>query len=140
MSQAALANAMKERGHRWHQQTVGRIEADQQKVSFEEAADLAAVLRVSMDRLTWAGPEANEVAMIDSTVVTLRSAWRETALAHARLIAARSSSGRVLEQSRASKYERARLAAEDIAAELEACTLETALDEGDRLYENPEDS
>ena len=139
MSQAALANAMKERGHRWHQQTVGRVEAGTQEVSFREAVDLAAVLRVSTDRFTWAGPEANEVAMIDSTVATLRAAWRETAYAHARLRAARGSAGGVLERSRASKYERARLAAEDIAAELGACTLETALDEGDRLYQNPED-
>ena len=77
--------------------------------------------------------------MIDSTVATLRQAWRETAVASA--AAARRpliQPGAALDKSRDSKYERARQAAEDIAAELEGSTLEAALDEGDRLYENPE--
>jgi transcriptional regulator with XRE-family HTH domain len=138
MSQAALADAMVARGWPWRQQTVARLESGRRMVRFGEAAAVAETLRISLDRFTWAGAEANEVAMIDSAVGTLRIAWHETALAAARLRAARSSAGGVLERSRDSKYERARLAAEDIAAELEGSTLEAALDEGDRLYENPE--
>lgn len=139
MSQAALAEAMTARGWPWRQQTVARLESGRRMVRFGEAAAAAETLRISLDRFTWAGAEANEIAMIDSTVATLRQAWRETAIASARLRAARSSAGGLLDKSRDSKYERARQAAEDLAAELEACTLEDALDEGDRMYEHPEE-
>jgi transcriptional regulator with XRE-family HTH domain len=139
MSQADLAREMSARGWAWHQSTVYKIEHGERRTDAFEVHDLAAALRISIDRLFWAGAEANEIAMIDNRVATLRSAWRETALAHARLRAARSSAGSVLDQSRQSKYERARQAAEDIAAELEASTLESALAEGDRMYEHPEE-
>ena len=59
ISQPALAEAMTERGFQWHQQTVGRIEAGQQRPKWDEAVALSAILGVPLDRFTWPPAEAN---------------------------------------------------------------------------------
>lgn len=138
MSQAALAKAMQERGWLWHQTTVVRIEAGRQSLGFGETVDVAYILGVTTDRLTWAGPEASESALVAGAHGRLREAHRETADAAARLNAARSAAERTVEERAASKYSRVRDAARALAEELGSATLETALGEAEELWRRTE--
>ncbi len=52
MSQAAVAAAMTERGHSWHQSTVARVETAAQSLRLREAVDLAAILQVPLSALS----------------------------------------------------------------------------------------
>jgi transcriptional regulator with XRE-family HTH domain len=74
LSQAGLARRMSERGHPWHQSTVGRVESGIQLVRFGEASDLAAVLGTTMARLTWSSEEASTVFLLGRSVDTARKA------------------------------------------------------------------
>lgn len=49
--QQAVANAMRERGHRWSQSTVWAIEKGERRLLLSEAADLAEILDVSVEAL-----------------------------------------------------------------------------------------
>jgi transcriptional regulator with XRE-family HTH domain len=129
ISQAAVADAMRDRGWPWHQTTVHRIESGQQMPGFGETVDLAHVLGVTTDRLTWSGPEAAESGEVAIVHGRLREAWRETAAAAARLHAARSGAERTIAERQGSAYARVRDAARGLAEELEGATLETALGE-----------
>jgi transcriptional regulator with XRE-family HTH domain len=55
MTQTSLAAAMRERGFRWHQTTVTRVEAGRQHLTIEEAAALAGLFGVGLDALTASG-------------------------------------------------------------------------------------
>lgn len=52
MSQTAVAAAMTEQGHSWHQSTVGRVETATQSLRLREAVDLAAILRIPLSALS----------------------------------------------------------------------------------------
>lgn len=52
MSQKALADAMRERGHKWSQSTVWSVEKGDRPLKLAEAEDLARVLQSGVDRLT----------------------------------------------------------------------------------------
>jgi transcriptional regulator with XRE-family HTH domain len=138
MSQAALAKAMRERDWPWHQTTVHRVESGAQSLSIGEIVDAAYVLGVTTDRLTWAGPEASESALVAAAHGRLREAWQETAGAAARLHAARDAAERTVAERGGSKYSRVRDAARGLAEELESATLETALDEAEALWRRTE--
>ena len=135
ISQAAIAKAMRERGHSWHQTTVARVEAGRQPPGLGETVDLAAILGVTVDRLTWPGPEAAEHALIARAAGALRTAWRETAAGSARLQAARESAERTAAERAKSRYPRVRDAARGLAEELGDCTLQGALAEGAAMLE-----
>jgi transcriptional regulator with XRE-family HTH domain len=135
VSQAALAEAMSHQGWPWHQQTVYKVENGKQGVGFGEATDLAAILGVSADRLTWSGPEANEAALVDRATAILRQSWEEAAGAIVRLHAARAGADRTLGHSEDSKYARVREACGDLRNELDAATLDAAVDEGMARWE-----
>jgi len=51
MPQQAVADAMRERGHRWSQSTVWSVEKGERRLLLSEAADLAEVLDVPVDAL-----------------------------------------------------------------------------------------
>jgi hypothetical protein len=51
MPQQAVADAMRDRGHRWTQSTVWAVEKGERRLLLSEAADLAAVLGVSLEML-----------------------------------------------------------------------------------------
>lgn len=138
MSQAALAKAMADREWRWHQQTVYKVETGERGIAFGEATDLADILGVSTDRLTWSGPEANETAMVDRSIALVRQSWRETAEAVTRLLADRAGGRRVLAGSSGSRYARVRQACAELEAELEASGVETAVAEGTARHRKPE--
>lgn len=140
MSQKALAEAMKACGWSWHQATVHRVESGAQPVELGEATDLAAILGTSLDRLTWAGPEENGVALTDRATALLARSFRETAEAAERLLRDRDGAERQLAEAVKSEYRRVRQAAEDLRLELEASTLEAAVEHGVDRYENPEEA
>ena len=79
MSQKDLATAMSKRGVPWHQQTVGRIEAGQQQVRFAEAVEAAAVLKTSLDRLTWTSQEASVAILLDQSIARTEIAYKQIA-------------------------------------------------------------
>lgn len=135
LSQAALAKAMRDRDWPWHQTTVHRVETGAQPLGIGEIVDAAHILGVTTDRLTWAGPEASESALVAAAHGRLREAWRETADAAARLKAASHAAERAVTEGGASKYGRARDAARGLAEELEAATLEAALMEAEALWQ-----
>jgi transcriptional regulator with XRE-family HTH domain len=72
MSQGELARQMSARGWPYYPQTVHRIEHGQRKIGFGEAAEIAAILGTSIDRLAWAGPEADAVEALDSAALHVR--------------------------------------------------------------------
>jgi transcriptional regulator with XRE-family HTH domain len=135
ISQAALAKAMKDRGWPWHQTTVVRIESGAQSLGFGETVDLAQLLGVTPDRLTWAGPEAAESGLVSTAAGRLRVAWRETAEAAARLADARDSAARRITEASKSRFPRVRDAARGLGEDLGDCTLEGALAEADEIRE-----
>lgn len=55
MTQVSLAEAMQERGFRWHQTTVARLEAGRQRLTMQEGATLAELFGVDLGALTATG-------------------------------------------------------------------------------------
>jgi transcriptional regulator with XRE-family HTH domain len=127
VSQTELARRMAERGWPWHQATVYRVETGKQPVRFDEALDLADLLGVTLDRLTWAIGEAAEEELATFALTSLRERIQEAAVAIARLRIAR-----VVAESRAkaaadSDYPHIRKLASGIEQDLQAVNLGTVL-------------
>ena len=139
ISQSALARAMSERGWPWHQSTAYKVMHGKRGISFGEATDLARILGVSTDRLTWSGPEANEEGMVNRAIAILHQDWAEAARAVHRLYAARALAERQIAQSGDSKYQRVRDACAELALELGDRTLQNAADEGYARWKHPEE-
>jgi transcriptional regulator with XRE-family HTH domain len=140
MSQAALAQAMSERGWPWHQPTVYKIESGKQPVGFGEVTDLAQILGVSAERLGMPGPEDAAVAFVELAAVILSERWHDLAEAAERLERARSAAARAVSRAEREqdKYPRALESAAELALALEQRTLESAVDAGIARYEaNP---
>lgn len=135
MSQAELAAEMTDRDWTWHQNTVYRVEAGKQEISYGEVKDIAAILGVRVMDLEWSGPEANAAALVDRTTWILHRDADEAADALMRLHAARSSAERALEEARRSKYPRVRERAEELEAELADATLENVIAAGEARWE-----
>jgi transcriptional regulator with XRE-family HTH domain len=135
ISQPELARRMAERGWPWHQSTVYRTESGRQPLKLGEAVDLAKILGVTTDRLAWTGPEANEREMAAGASARLRGAWRDAALAVARLEDARDAAARTAERAAKSAFPRVTDAARGIGEDLADCTIELALAEADRVRE-----
>jgi transcriptional regulator with XRE-family HTH domain len=136
ISQAALARAMKERGHSWYQATVHRVESGVQPVSIEEATGLAAILGVPLDRLTWATGEAAEQIIAEGAIVRLREAAEEAANSLARLYAAQSAAEHAARNAGKSKYQRVRDTVRAVEAELEDATVQNVLAESGRRWDD----
>jgi transcriptional regulator with XRE-family HTH domain len=135
ISQDKLASEMAERGHPWLQSTVYRVEHGRQVVKFREAEDLAKILRTSLDRLTWSTPEATATEMLNATRARLMKAHEGVAAAVERLCLEERITGRMLGRFADSEYRRVQDAREDLAHQLGELTLESAVDEGVRRYE-----
>jgi transcriptional regulator with XRE-family HTH domain len=135
MSQAELARQMTERGWPWHQSTVYRVESGRQTVSFAEALELAAILQTSLDRFTWTGPEASATEMVYDAGAQLRKRYEQVAHAVFVLLLGHDRADRTLAQSEDSKYERVQEARRDVAERMGTYSLEAAIDEGCRRYE-----
>jgi transcriptional regulator with XRE-family HTH domain len=139
MSQAALAQAMSDQGHGWHQQTVYKVENGTRPLRAAELLAVAAILNVGLDRFTWTGAEANGTALVYDAAATLRARRYELILATRALLAARGRAERILATSAASEYQRVREACAELAADLEECDPDGAVDEGIARHESPEE-
>jgi len=139
MSQDVLAAAMRARGVPWHQQTVGRIESGQQKVKLAEAVILADVLGVTLDRLTLSSPESDAMEMVISAGADLEaSAGYVARFVHA-LLTARERAAKVLADTDAGQSPRVQALRAEAAVRLGRHTLDAAVAEGVRRYEEHED-
>lgn len=74
-SQNRVAQAMRDRGHKWSQATVWSVEKGERPLRLTEAEDLAAFLRCDVkDILTSGGHAANEVRLLaDASIDKLRT-------------------------------------------------------------------
>lgn len=79
MSQADLADQMRERGWRWHPQTVQKVEAGHRNVRVGEAEALARIFGTTMERLTWPGTVASAAALLDMSMGRAQGAWERIA-------------------------------------------------------------
>ena len=86
ISQSALADAMNERGHTWHQQTVGRIEAGRQSARIGEAEDIAVILKTTVDRLIWTTQEASAGMLLDMTIARAENGFEQITSGTAELL------------------------------------------------------
>jgi transcriptional regulator with XRE-family HTH domain len=130
MTQAALAEAMTERGWQWHQSTVARVESGQQSVRFAEAEALIQILGTTLDMLTLHSEEGAEMHFAAACNGRLRASWTNARIAIAQLEDARAALQKGLKRWQDSQYERVRKSAAGLAEELEDCTVESAVAEG----------
>jgi transcriptional regulator with XRE-family HTH domain len=135
MSQSALAAAMTERGYAWHQQTVGRVEAGRQSVRFGEIEQLAEILKTSVDRFRWTQPEASATLYIYSAGTRVVRSAEDVANAVERLLGDIGAAERTLTMTADTPYPRAQEARRDTVTRVEAYTLDYAVGEGVRRYE-----
>lgn len=91
VSQVALAQHMADRGHRWHQSTVFKVEAGRRAVRIGEAKDLAAILDTTVDSLSATGDDRLMTAAIEA-----RKAWQHYAESHLASLGARNAWDRKL--------------------------------------------
>jgi len=135
MSQDAIAAAMAERGHPWHQSTVYRVESGRQTVRFGEAADLAEILGTGVARFTWTSPEALVADFVTEAGARLHKSGSAVADAVAGLLAARAYAERVLAAHEGSRYPRVQEARKDLARRTELYDPAGCAAEGERRYE-----
>jgi hypothetical protein len=118
-------------GWPWHQPTVHQLESGKRRdIGFGEAADVARILAVTLDQLTWAPAEAEAEALIEAASVTLGQQHTATVLAVARLQAAHAAAQVEAESGRESKWPRVREAAERLSAQLGIDTIDRAVADG----------
>jgi transcriptional regulator with XRE-family HTH domain len=134
ISQDALAAAMTERGHKWYQSTVYRVESGKQTVRFGEAAALAAILGTAMDRFTWASHEAMGVELVTGRARKVRESARSAADAIVVLLAALTVAERVLAQTAENPYPRVQEARRELARDMGLYGVEGAVAEGKRQF------
>lgn len=140
LSQARLATAMSERGHKWHPATVQRIEGGTQPPSVYELADLASVFRTTMDRLLWAQGDDAAQMLAEQSMGQVRQAYNDIANGVAALRAAQAGAASTLRSLRHGKpSERASRAAAGLADVLDESTLEEALAEGEERWQRLRD-
>ena len=130
ISQPALAEAMKERGIAWHQQTVGRIEAGQQRVKWDEAVALSAILGVPLDRFTWPPAEANAADALYMAAERLRRQATDLTNAVGALLSATRLADRAVKDTAEYVSPRVDDAREILADALKAYDLVSVVNEG----------
>lgn len=136
IQQSDLAKRMWKIGRRWHQSTVSAAESGERTVSFDEACDLAKILKTSLDRFTWTTAEASETEMVYSAGARLRQCYDAVAESVERLLGQHGVAGRVLAQHEGSKYPRVQEARRDVACRMEEYGLDNAVGLGIYQYEN----
>jgi transcriptional regulator with XRE-family HTH domain len=135
LSQTAIAGEMNGRDWPWHQTTVGRVESGAQSVSLGEAIDLAAILGVSLDRLTMPGEGAAEIAAAEQAATRLRLSWIEAVKGIRHLREAAEAARSVLPGAETSKHPRVRETAALITEDLSRYTFEAAVAEAAKTGE-----
>lgn len=134
-SQDELAATMRERGHPWHGQTVGKVERGEQPVRWPEAESLAQLLGTSLDRLTWNSEEASAAEFLYARSASLRRSGHAVAEAVMRLLADRAGAQQAAGQMAADERGHVAEAREDLLAAMAEWDLEGAVAEGEAKYE-----
>jgi transcriptional regulator with XRE-family HTH domain len=134
MSQAALAAAMTERGHPWHQSTVTRIERGTQQLKGGELVALGAILGVSIDRFTWTSPEAFGTDLIQQTARKVRQSARSLADAVAHHLGVLAAARHTLEHTEESPWPRVQEARGALARDIGLYDVDGAVAEGKRRF------
>lgn len=134
ISQVELARRMTERGWPWHQSTVYRVETGKQPVRFDEALDLADLLGVTLDRLTWEIGQAAREEQVTRKISSVREAMQEAAVAVARLRYERLTAGIAAKGTTDSDYPSVRELGVGLAEDLQSVTLDAALELADILW------
>lgn len=140
LSQAAVAEAMTERGYTWHQQTVYRVEAGRQQVRLAEAVALAEVLGVTLDRLMLASLEADALEAVLSSSAGLMQATVDVSRTVCQLLVARDEAERVLAATENAHWPQVRDMRTVLARRAEQCTLDEAIALGISRYEKRSDA
>lgn len=135
MSQAEVARLMTEHGWPWHQSTVYRVEAGKQAVRFGEAASLAAILKVPLDRLTWSTPESDAVEVIVRRGGAVQAVAEVVSEAVEQLLTARAEAEETLAATEGSGWRQVREFRPALAERIDRYTLDAAIAEGVRHYE-----
>lgn len=125
---------MTERGWLWHQSTVYRVETGKQPVRFDEALDLADLLGVTLDRLTWEIGQAAREEQVTRNISSVREAMQEAAVAVARLRYERLTAGIAARGTADSDYPSVRELGVGLAEDLQSVTLDAALELADILW------
>lgn len=135
ISQDALAAEMTERGHRWLQQTVTRIEAGLQSLRAPELEALASIMGATLDRFTWGTAEANESEFVYASGSRLRQQYEVVAEAVCRMLAEETIAERTVRRHKDSEWKRVQVAVDDVMARMEVYHLDAAVNEGISRYE-----
>lgn len=136
MSQSALAAEMSDRGHSWHQQTVGRAEEGDRKIEASELADLAGIFGVPLERFFWKSADANAVGWIDLAADRLAHAADDTSNAVTAHLAAVNWARRALDDTAKYDFQRVREAREGLAQTIgELGPVEDAVARGIAAYD-----
>jgi hypothetical protein len=125
---------MTERGWPWHQSTVYRVETGKQPVRFDEALDLADLLGVTLDRLTWEIGQAAREEQVTRNISSVREAMQEAAVAVARLRYERLTAGIAARGTADSDYPSVRELGVGLAEDLQSVTLDAALELANILW------
>lgn len=136
ITRRGLADAMQARGHKWHPNTVARIEDGTQIPDVDELVSVSRVLGVSIDRLMSPEGEDAEHLVAAGAITRLRQAAEAAAAAVAELYAARDSAGKAASSAARSSYPQVRGIVEGIMGEVGDSTVERAVDAGYRRWNN----
>lgn len=95
LTQSALAKLMSQRGFRWHQATVYKIESGERQIQLSEAREVAQILGVSMEQMLAPSAEARVELQLDYDIHRYtaqfdRIGWSVYGLADARAALSRS--------------------------------------------------
>jgi transcriptional regulator with XRE-family HTH domain len=135
ISQTELARRMTDRGWPWHQSTVYRVESGRQAVRFDEARDLADLLGVTLDRLTWAIGEAAEQELAEVALNRLHEAAGAAINAIVQLYAARAAAEQAAREASRSEHAHVREAAAPLAEGLMWTALESVVSSAEQTWE-----
>ena len=135
ISQTELARRMTDRGWPWHQSTVYRVESGRQAVRFDEVQDLADLLGVTLDRMTWAIGESAELELAEGALTRLKDAHVSAIQAIVQLHVARAAAERAARDAVRSEYAHVREAAAPIAEGLLTTMIERVVSAGELEWE-----
>lgn len=139
VSQVKLAQEMAGRGWPWRQQTVTRVESGQRMVRLGEALAIAGILRVSLDQLTAGSAESDAMEKVLSAASGVDNGARYVSGFVRALLAAHETARAVLAETEAMQWPRVRALREVLAERVAAHTLDAAIAEGVRRFEEKED-
>jgi transcriptional regulator with XRE-family HTH domain len=132
MPQQTVADAMRERGHRWSQSTVWSIEKGERRLLLSEAADLAEVLDVPVDALLKRPDEIGLQSDIAGQCRIIETLYAEGVWTMYELSAAHKVLDEHLEQAMQKGFRLALVTGETIST-VKAMTPEHALEEAENL-------